>query len=814
MKQVPEDIQRLLKTVFDDCMKEDTAVRERQIRQWRRLKLLWEGFQRVWYSEVAHDWRIWDQTADQDSDQSYYDKPINVFKAYLESIIAALSVGVPSIKCYPDDADNTLDLATARAGDKIAQLIYRHNDMPLLQLHALFTFVTEGPMFCYTYPVESEEYGTYEEKEYQDDEEEHQLTICSNCGNTLDDSLVTPEMNQSNVNPMDEMNPQLNNEMNPISGMEMQQALPLQMTNQMDQNEQIPLDIISQEINEFDPNNEDALLHNAINTGKEICPACAVIMDPEIKREKYIVQRLVGINKLPKSRMCMEVYGGLYVKVANFAKKQKDTPYLIFSKECDYSLAVNEYEDLHGNKELLKQIKAGNSSGSYNLYDQWGRLSPQYQGEYPLNVVTVNKGWIRSAKFNILNDKSDINKLKKLYPDGVKITFVNDQFACAENQSLDDHWTISENPMSDFIYFDPLGQGLTSVQEITNDIISLVLQTIEHGIGQTFADPAVINFKAYEQTEVIPGGIFPATPKSGKGLSEGFHELRTATLSSEVLPFSNQIQSLAQMASGALPSIFGGQIEGSETASEYSMSRAQALQRLQNIWKMQTIWWKNIFGKVIPMYIKNIKDDERDVQKDSNGNFINILIKKAELEGKIGKVELEANENLPLTWSQTKDTIEKLFQNGNPKIQEILMAPENIAILHDSLGLIDFYVPGEDDIIKQYDEIKLLLNSEPVQTGDPEVPEIASVEIDPDFDNHAIEFEICRKWIISEVGRQTKVDNEPGYRNILLHGKAHLTVMQERQMQEMQAQGVASSANPKKNTQTPIQGESDVNSQS
>ncbi len=132
-EQEKDKIRNLLKTVANHFDKEDRSARERQLRNWRRLKLLWEGFQRVWYSEVAHDWRIWDEElSNADNDQAFYDKPINVFRAYLESIIAALSITIPSIKCFPDDADNPIDLSTAKAGDKIAQLIYRHNDAPLM----------------------------------------------------------------------------------------------------------------------------------------------------------------------------------------------------------------------------------------------------------------------------------------------------------------------------------------------------------------------------------------------------------------------------------------------------------------------------------------------------------------------------------------------------------------------------------------------------------------------------------------------------------------------------------------------------------
>jgi len=813
-REIPDDIQRLLKTVVTSCEQEDRAVRERQIRTWKRLKLLWEGFQRVWYSETAHDWRIWDEQQDQNTDQAYYDKPINVFRAYLESIIAALSITVPPINCYPDNADDTLDLATAKAGNQISKLIYRHNDVSLLWLHALFIFCTEGMTACYSYSKDDKEYGTYEQKEYVDEEEEHQTTTCAECGFPLDDHIVGP----------DEQQPQPEQMQQPEQmGMSMQQPTPFPTTmqggqlqsGQQQQQQQQAEQLERLEIDEFQPGPDDVALHAAIFAGKELCPACMMIMDPQITRQKFVITRLVGVTTQPKSRICMEAYGGLYVKVPNYAKTQADCPYLIFSKEIHYAQALEKYENLEG-KNLIKKVEGGNNPGAYNQYDQWGRLSPQYQGEYPINVVTEKKAWLRPASFNVINDKDDIRKLKKLFPDGARVDMVNDQFADAENEALDDCWTLTHNPMSDFLHHDPLGVTLTSVQEITNDLISLVMQTIEHGVSLTFADPAVLNFKAFEQTEIVPGGMFPATPKSGKSIGDGFFETRTATLSQEVLPFYQNIQSAGQLVSGATPSIFGGALQGvgGETASGYSMSRAQAMQRLQNQWKIFTVWWKTIFGKVIPMYIKNIKDDERDVQKDKDGNFINVFIRKAELEGKIGKIELEGNENLPLTWAQVKDVVEKLLQNANPEVMKILGAPENLSLIHEALGIENFYVPGEDDIIKQYDEIKLLLNSEPIETGDPMNPEMPSVEIDPVFDNNAIEFEICRKWIISEAGRQAKTDNEAGYKNVLLHGKMHYMVIQQQMAQQQmaaQAQGAAPSKKPNPLAQeAPITGEGNV----
>jgi hypothetical protein len=505
----------------------------------------------------------------------------------------------------------------------------------------------------------------------------------------------------------------------------------------------------------------------------------------------------------------MDCFGGLYVKIPNYARKQEDCPYLIFSYETHYANAVEEFEHLHGRFDAQKLAA---SVGPKDPYEQWGRLSPQYQGTYPTNNVTIRKAWLRPAAFNVLHDGDAVKKLKGLYPKGVKVALVNDEFGDASKECLDDCWTLTYNPLSDYLHHDPLGLLLVSIQEITNDLISLTLQTIEHGIGQTFADPEVLNFNAYRQAEAIPGGIYEAKPKSGKTLGEAFHEIKTATLSHEVMPFATQIQSLAQMVSGALPSLFGGALEGSETASQYSMSRAQALQRLQNVWKIFTTAWKQIFGKAIPAYIQEVQEDERDVQRDNDGNFINVFIRRAELEGKIGKVELEANENLPLTWSQRKDIVMMLLQAASPEILAILGSPENLPAIRDAIGLVDFFVPNEDDRNHQYDEIKLLLNSEPLPNPmDPMNPEAPSVEIDPIFENHAIEFEVVRKWAVSQAGQQAKIDNEAGYRNVLLHGKQHYMQMMMTQMQAPEGKGAPPPEKPNPSQEAPIVEEGNVN---
>lgn len=763
-EEVADDLKFIVKH-FD---REDRTTRERQIRHWRRLKLYWNSFSQVYWSEVAHDYKVYNRdTTSMDTDQDYYDRPVNVFKAFLETIIAALSIQIPAINCVPDDATNPLDLSTARGGEKIAELVYKHNNVMFLWLQALYIYCTEGMMACRCYSKADKEFGEYEKEKIENVEEE--AYVCPVCLARVPDIYFS-------------MN----------------------------------------EINEFSPDDDDAVLHNILDTEGPTCLECGTMLDPELQKSKLIVPRIVGTTKEPKSRVCLEVYGGLYVKVANYAKTQGGTPYLIFAHETHYSMALECYPDL---KNKLPHGGWSNI-GISDPYEQYGRLNTQYRGEFPSENVTIKETWLRPAAFNILPEDK-IKKFKKLFPDGVCVAMADDIVAEYYNASLDDEWTLTRNPMSDFMVHEPLGELLTNIQDITNDLISLTLQTIEHGIAQTWADPAIVSFNGQRQIEAMPGTLTPTKPVPGsRNISDSFHTTSTASLSAEVFNFYQIIQQLGQFVSGALPSLFGGaQGQGSSgTASEYAMAKGMALQRLQTPWRMMTIWWKEIFGKVIPLYIKNMVDDEKFVEKDDMGNFINVFIRKAELDGTIGSIELEADEKLPITDEQQADIIMQLMNLNNDEIVQALMDPENLPYIAKIIKIPSFRIPGEEDRQKQYEEINELINSTPIPpspeemmmaqtTGQP-IEDQPSVPIDPDVDNHQIEATICRSWLIGPAGRLAKVENPSGYQNVLLHMKAHLQIVQQQMLQQalMQQQQTSDKKAPNKKPKESekISGEADA----
>lgn len=718
----------LLKDIVEHYDTEDRFVRDRQLIDCKKYKLLWDGFTHIWWDEVAHDWRVYDELRQAESEE-YYDKSINIFKAYLESIIAALSVTIPPIKCFPDDAENPLDLETAKACDKIAELIYKHNDVALVWLRAMYVYCTEGLVFGYNYSKNDKAYGVHKEKKYEDVEEVHSYTSCPNCGHQLED-LVLPDDSE-----------------------------------------------VSDE--------------TKVEEDKDICPECRQIVNPERRTEKLTVTKLVGTTDNPKSRQCIEVYGLTNVKVPIYARRAEECSYLKYSYELDFAIARERF----GINDTLRKkiIEGGGYQSGYDYYDVQARVPNQYLTDTPKTTVTINEWWFRPCAYHVKEEIKDVKELSKKFPEGCKVTFVDDIFIKAESSKLDDHWTMTRNPFSESLHHDPLGATMVSVQDVTITLISLILQTIEHGIPQTFADPNVLNFKMYSKSKVSPGSIYPATPKAGKDMGTSFYEVRTATLPQEVIPFAQWVQSLGQVVSGALPSLFGGALEGTKTASEYGMSRAQALQRLQNTWKIFTIWWKEIFAKAIVSYIENMQEDEKYVTKNAHGGYINNFIRMAELEGNIGNIEVEASENLPMTWMHKKESIMQLMQLNNPVLMQFLTNPQNLPKIKEAIGLTDIYMEGEEDREAEYAEIGQLLASEPIIGEDG--MEIPSVDVDPIFDNHQLRFDIIRTYIISEAGRLAKLENEAGYRNLLLHAKAHHMQLMERAKADAEAQTAQLEAN-------------------
>jgi hypothetical protein len=129
----------------------------------------------------------------------------------------------------------------------------------------------------------------------------------------------------------------------------------------------------------------------------------------------------------------------------------------------------------------------------------------------------------------------------------------------------------------------------------------------------------------------------------------------------------------------------------------------------------------------------------------------------------------------------------KLLQLGNEDINEVMFSAENSQFVAEALGFPAIRIPGQAQRTKQFQEIKILLVTQPVplglgQDGQPET--YPSVDIEPDIDDDGDHIDVLKDYLV-EMGEYLKVTNPAGYENCMAHLRLHVQNQEMQQMQEM-----------------------------
>lgn len=677
----------LRELIVNHAEKEDVDLRLTPLNMWRRNTLYFNNIQNIFLDPVAQDYRtINSLLAELTKEGSNVDiKIINVYRAYIESIVSALSVEVPTIEFPPDDADNPDDVETAKAYGSIGIIIQKRNHAALMAIKALTILCNQGTVFGYNYNDVDPKYGYYQSpKETVQKETPVQDLRCAECGELIDSNM----------------------------SMEVQA--------------------------------EGSVIK---------CPSCGYTGKPDVYQKLIYVDEVVSWENTPKGKTRFSIYGPTEVKAPLYAKAAEDVGYLILRREDHIARFKTKYK----NYDLTDK----NDSESY---ERWARLPIEYYSVVPQHIATLRECWFRPWYFNEL-DEDGAEKLLNKYPDGVKVCIVGDDIVEKKVSNLDESWTISIDPRSDHLHAEPLGNVIVPIQDAENDVFNLGLQSIEYGVPETFVHPKTLNLQKYAESNAAPGMMSPAMPYApDKSIGDGFHTIKASTLSSEYTAFEKGLETKGQFTSGAMASIFGGTTAaGSRTADEYRQSRAQALQRLTIPQRSFDVFWTDLIYKSVQDYAKNLREDDRYTEKNG-GNFINIVITKSSLTGKVGQITPDMNKQLPQSWAQKRDFIATMIEKAPEMTGTILMHPNNADILKNFTGIPEIYIPGENDVQKQNREFYELINGTQVSEIDSSVP------IDIHVDDHAVHKLVLKDLLVSPVGLALSPE---AYANCILHYIAH-----------------------------------------
>lgn len=737
-KEEDEELFKALAELIKIAWDGERPSREIMVRRYKRINLFWTGNQYMVWDESVGDYRTLDQIPqvldELEIDPAMYNRPVNFFRAWGESIVGALTTGVPKTHFSPQSASDPDDISTARAFSDISDKIDQDNDPQERLANVVTNIYKHGMTAVYNYVHRDKSYGMSETPVYSSGMFAKTNASCAECG----------------------------------------------YSEEVEGSEKLIEDGAAQVSNE---RTELTDLDNAAPTAVLMCPNHGEVPAMMEQGEPYNSAYQSGVQQQPRHRVLTEVYDPLYITIPNNAKNQKDVGFLICDVEIHSAFAKKLYPKI---KEKINSGTAGKPE-----FDSWARAATEYQGDMADYVVTHRRAWFRPWYYEVLKEDW-IALLNKRYPQGVRVVAINDDVAEHTDESLDDCWTLSRNPLNNRIYDYSIGMGAVPVQEMLSEMINLIILTIQYGVPETFADPEYFSFEKFNKVRNSAGLVYPAkTPPSGD-LGKAFHSLSPAVLPKDAVDFVMRLEQFGQMVTGAFPSIFGGPAQGgSKTYGEYETSKNQALQRLSLVWKMTLVLWNEVKFKSVKMYKDAMLTDE-SFTKSNGTSDTEVWLKQAEMTGKIGMVVPEGSEQFPVSWTQQREAVFKLIETQLPEFMQLLSLPENATYIKETLGMRNLFVPGSDDRIKQLREISMLIQQPPIPGMNPieGTPEMQpSVPIDPDVDNHPIELETCLSWLRSDVGQYQKSTNPEGYANVVAHMKAHqmIVAMQEQQQMEKEA---------------------------
>lgn len=698
-----EELKKWLKIVANKAEDEDLAIRYPLLARAKRNELYFNNIQKLIYDDVARDYRSIDDITRELGDLAGAGdiKTNNIYRAFAESLIAALSITPPAVEFTPDDAQDPEDMETAEAYTHTSELIARHNKSQLILIKTLTILFNQGVVAGYNFPKTDPAFGNI--KSYTGTKAKQIPVVdirCKQCAELLDSSI-----------PAQQFKPDV-----PVA-----------------------------------------------------CPTCDYVGPPQAYKVMEDIEE-PQYQTSAKTRSLYDVFGMTAVKLPLYAKKQDDCGYLILRVD-DH---IAKFQSVYDPKDEI-HIQPG--SGDTERYERWARLPVTYVGSIPQHLTTARYCWLRPWYFYTIEDASKAKALVEEYPTGVMIALIGEEIVDISHEKLDDVWTVTFDPKANYIHAEPAGNAIIPLQDAENDLFNLGLQSIEYGIPETFANPKTVNFEAYSKSPSAPGMLTKAMPPGpDKTIADGFHTIKTATLSNEYSTFNDSLARKTQFTSGAFPSVFGGGMdESGGTATEYTESRARALQRLQLTWQMICAFWGDLTFKAVKLFIQNMSETEQFSKKEK-GTFINVFISKASTTGNVGHIEPEVNGQLPQSWAQKKEFLMSLIQLNIPEIGSILLHPNNSEMLKLATGMTDIYIPGEKDTQKQHAEYYELSVGQPIG-NQPSVP------IDIYVDDHAVHMQILKNKLVSPEGIQLYKTNPSGYQNCIAHYIAHELANQAKTME-------------------------------
>ncbi len=797
-----------LRELVRQYRQEGVVARRHEIRRIRQARLFWQGLQYAWWNPNDMNWHLpFEQRFSDDrelEEMPRYQFVTNFYQGFGLSFIAVLSQDVPSVRFYPQSTQSLEDIAAARAASDVAQLIEQNNQVEHLLTSVGYFLWTDGKLGAYVrYVADGQRFGFHEESilEALEIPLGEDVYVCSECGKEISVSSSSGVLLSE---------PQASEGFRPTYSRGLS-------------DDEILRDA------------ENAPLRMTPPPG---CPHCgAELTDISLRKaERVTVPRVVGTRRVPNGQEVISIAGGLELNTPVWANEMHEYPYLQWQAEVHRAKLKAAYP------HVANKIESAPSQSAEDVYARVSRLSVEqglpsiHPGDALMNLITFDRTWLRPWAFYAVEDEAVRNELLAMFPDGCYVAFAGDVYCESRSENMDDHWRVLHALPGDGQNRPSVGDSLVQVQERYNVLSNMQAETYEYGIPPIYADPQVLDFDALANQVAEPAAHFPARARPGQPLAAGFFQPAPAQVPPDMIRHQQDlIGPVAQFLTGLFPAIFGGNMEDVKTASGYALARDQAMGRLGLVWRRTKQFYADVLLLAVDCFRKNRPEDVEIPLLGPDGVLDARTIRTADLKGNIC-VHPEADETFPRLKSQQRGILQQLFGINDPVLQRALTEPANLGYIKNVLGLSEMVIPGEDSRNKQLREVQQLLASAPIvlslptsssveaqhaaplqgtasnsgsgatQASSDEAPHgdaqaggacpapagaspggasrqspalvLPSVPVDQLLDDHAVEFEECKRWANSEAGQAARMTNPAGFANVRAHAEAHLRALE------------------------------------
>ena len=147
---------------------EDLHARRDEVKRVREAREFWKGLHYLYWDEETQNWELPFQVASQKPANSEelprYSYVTNFYQAFGLSIIAVFSKKPPNVKLWPQSAKQPEDVATAKAGTDVLEVIKKNNRVGNLLTELAWHLYVDGTVGGFMrYVVDGDRFGYHQE---------------------------------------------------------------------------------------------------------------------------------------------------------------------------------------------------------------------------------------------------------------------------------------------------------------------------------------------------------------------------------------------------------------------------------------------------------------------------------------------------------------------------------------------------------------------------------------------------------------------------------------------------------------------------